>query len=173
MFGHNGEIVKQAPCVAVFLADTRFLLFISYYLEFGKSVKEYTALCKRQGQDMDEASVSEMFKGIESSLPQSGYTTSSWCIKQSVFPMELFTIACQASGLSTVVMEGFNGSLVRKVIECPDRFFVSGIVPFGYAEETPSKASLRYESREMVFDEKFGRNHEGIEEFKRNELHVC
>ena len=78
MFGHNGDIIKQAPGVAVFLADTRFCFTSPLPVEFGKTVKEYTNLCKRQGQEMNEASVAEMFKGIENSLPQSGYSTSSW-----------------------------------------------------------------------------------------------
>ena len=96
------------------------------------------------------------------------YTFREWSIKQSVFPMELFVLACQANGLSTNIMEGFDGHRVSKMINCPKRYFITGIVPFGYADDlVEKKPSLRYDSKDLIQAEKFGVGYEGIEEFQR------
>ena len=61
-----------------------------------------------------------------------------------MFPLELFVLACQANGLCTGIMEGFDGRHVRDLIGYPKRYFVMGVVPFGYGNEENKKATLRY-----------------------------
>ena len=97
------------------------------------------------------------------------YTNREWAIKQSIFPMEMFVLACQANGLSTNIMEGFDGHRLSKMINCPKRYFISGVVPFGYAKDISKKPTLRYESSKLIYSEKFGNGFTGIEEFKRKE----
>lgn len=61
-----------------------------------------------------------------------------------MFPLEMFVLACQANGLCTGIMEGFDGRHIRDLIGCPKRYFVTGVVPFGYGNEENKKATLRY-----------------------------
>ena len=68
-----------------------------------------------------------------------------WSTKQTIFPLELFVLSCQANGLATGIMEGFDGRRVRDVVGCSKRYNVAALVPFGYADQsTVSKPSLRY-----------------------------
>ena len=77
-------------------------------------------------------------------------------------------MSCQAHGLSTIIMEGFDGRHVRTLINCPDRYCVTGLVPFGYSAEEGVKPTLRYEAGKLVFDEKFGVSRTTIPEFHRD-----
>ena len=70
--------------------------------------------------------------------------------------MEQFVLACQAHGLSTLVMEGFDGRYVAKAINAPKRYFVTSLVPFGYSDEVGVKPTGRYEPDKLVYNEKFG-----------------
>lgn len=81
--------------------------------------------------------------------------------------MELFVLSCQAHGLCSLIMEGFDGRHVRELIHCPDRYFVVGLVPFGYSSEENTKPTLRYEAKSMVFNERFGEERTTVPEFKR------
>ena len=57
----------------------------------------------------------------------------------------MFVLSCQANGLATGIMEGFDGRRVRGVVGCSKRYSVSALVPFGYRDESKSsKASPRY-----------------------------
>lgn len=154
-------------------------------------VEEYKGLSKREGKELNDKALAGMLKGMKMTIGKGGftawmhrvllkqaskkqiapeyYTNREWSIKQSIFPMELFVLSCQAHGLSTNIMEGFDGHRISKMIGCPNRYFITGVVPFGYADDTPKKPSLRYDSKELVYNEKFGVGYEGIEEFKRRE----
>lgn len=81
--------------------------------------------------------------------------------------MEMFVLSCQAHGLSTIVMEGFDGRHVRKLINCPDRYFVTGLVPFGYSAEEGVKPTLRYEADKLIYNETFGKSRTTVPEFRR------
>lgn len=82
--------------------------------------------------------------------------------------MELFVLSCQAHGLSTLIMEGYDGRHVRDLIHCPKRYFVAGLVPFGYSDEENVAPTLRYDAKTMVFNERFGDERTTISEFKRD-----
>lgn len=86
--------------------------------------------------------------------------------------MELFVLSCQAHGLSTLIMEGYDGRHVRDLIHCPKRYFVAGLVPFGYSDEENVAPTLRYDAKTMVFNERFGDERTTISEFKRDQS-VC
>lgn len=58
--------------------------------------------------------------------------------------MEMFVLGCQANGLSSIVMEGFDGRHVRDLVGFSKRYFVTGLVPFGYAKESDAKPTQRY-----------------------------
>ena len=81
--------------------------------------------------------------------------------------MEFFVLSCQAHGLCSLIMEGFDGRHVSELIHCPKRYFVVGLVPFGYSSEENVKPTLRYETRNMVFNERFGEERTTVPEFKR------
>ena len=157
--------------------------------------EQYKELCIQAGQNMDDKKMNDMMKGMELTIGKGGftgqlhkcglkqasnkqiapeyYTFREWTIKQTIFPMELFVLACQANGLSTNIMEGFDGRKINALINCSKRYFVTGVVPFGYADDTPVKPSTRYNPKDMVYKETFGNGYEGIETFKRRELNVC
>lgn len=61
-----------------------------------------------------------------------------------MFPIEMFVLGCQANGLSSIVMEGFDGRHVRDLVGFSKRYFVTGLVPFGYAKESDVKPTQRY-----------------------------
>ncbi|CBK20076.2 uncharacterized protein [Blastocystis hominis] len=84
----------------------------------------------------------------------------------------MFALSCQANGLGTIIMEGFDGRRVRDIINCPKRYFVAGLVPFGYADEENVKPTQRYDPETMVFSETFGQKREGIPVFARK-WRVC
>ena len=100
------------------------------------------------------------------------YTNKEWSVKQTVFPMEMFALSCQANGLGTIIMDGFDGRRVRDIIPCPQRHLVAGLVPFGYADEENVKPTQRYDPETMVFSETFGQKREGIPVFARK-WRVC
>ena len=58
--------------------------------------------------------------------------------------MEMFVLACRANGLSSMIMEGFDGRYVRDMIGCSKRYFVTGLVPFGYGKDETVKPTLRF-----------------------------
>lgn len=58
--------------------------------------------------------------------------------------MELFVLSCQANGLASIVMEGFDGRHIRDLVGFSKRYFVTGLVPFGYAKEGAVKPTQRY-----------------------------
>ena len=140
---------------------------------------------------MDDAKMNGLLKSLKSTIGKGGltgsirrvmlskaskkritpeyYTNREWSIKQSIFPMELFVLACQANGLSTNIIEGFDGHRVSEMINCPKRYFITGVVPFGYADDSVvKKPSLRYDSKDLIQSEKFGVGYEGVEEFQRH-----
>lgn len=86
--------------------------------------------------------------------------------------MEQFVLSCQAHGLSTLVMEGFDGRYVAKAINAPKRYFVTSLVPFGYSDEVGVKPTGRYEPEKLVYNEKFGEGRTTITKFERR-LGVC
>ena len=83
--------------------------------------------------------------------------------------------------MASIILEGFDGRKVAKLIQSPKRYFVSGIVVCGYSAEDESTAvTLRHDpgrsfpfvaydncKDSMVFEEKFNRPFEGIPAFKR------
>ena len=90
----------------------------------------------------------------------------------------MFVLSCQANGLATGIMEGFDGRRVRGIVGCSKRYSVSALVPFGYRDESKSsKASILYPSgigldsclciETMVFNEKFGNQRSGIPVLQR------
>ena len=148
---------------------------------------EFKELWKKQG--LDEKKVPHILSGFSRVVGKGGitglfaksllkivsmkgfapeyYTNKEWSVKQSVFPMEMFILACQANGLSTIIMEGFDGRRIRDIVKCPKRYFVTGLVSFGYADEENVKPTQRYDPDTMVFSETFGQKREGIPVFPR------
>ena len=154
---------------------------------------EFATLWKKEGQN--EAKIPHILAGFKRVVGKGGltrlfnmcllkakskkdfapeyYTNREWSIKQFVFPMELFVLSCQANGLCTIVMEGFDGRRVRDVIQCPKRYFVTGVVPFGYADDALVTPTLRFDPDTVVYNETFGSKREGIPVFERRGYHVC
>ena len=171
------------------------MYYIYLFIDPFTTKDQYKELCIQAGQNMDDKKMKDMMKGMELTIGKGGftgqlhkcglkqesnkriapeyYTFREWTIKQTIFPMELFVLACQANGLSTNIMEGFDGRKINALINCSKRYFVTGVVPFGYADDTPVKPSTRYNPKDMVYKETFGNGYEGIETFKRRELNVC
>ena len=148
---------------------------------------EFKELWKKQG--LDESKVPNILAGFSRVTGKGGltgmlarcalknksnkdfapeyYTNKEWSVKQAVFPMELFALSCQANGLSTIIMEGFDGRHIRDILKCPKRYFVAGLVPFGYADDEGVQPTQRYDPETMVFSETFGQKREGIPVFTR------
>ena len=66
-----------------------------------------------------------------------------WLSKQAMLCAMNFMLAANAAGLTTVPMEGFDESRVRRAVKAPKRFRVFLIVPVGYAAEGYSKVKTR------------------------------
>ena len=88
------------------------------------------------------------------------------------FPHGAVRSGVSGHGLSTLVMEGFDGRYVAKAINAPKRYFVTSLVPFGYSDEVGVKPTGRYEPDKLVYNEKFGEGRKTITKFERR-LGVC
>lgn len=173
----NSKVLKSASGAAVFLADSKPI----------DMKHEFSDLWKREG--MDSKMLPNIFNGFSRVVGAGGVnkwyqslllriytnkkpvplftTNKEWSYKNSAFPMMQFVLSCEAYGLSTIIIEGFDGRRVSKLINCPKRYAVCGIVIFGYSNETgEEKRSLRYDPATMVFEEKFNRPFFGIPELR-------
>lgn len=64
-----------------------------------------------------------------------------WLAKQTMLNAMIFMLAARAAGLATVPMEGFDETLVRKVLNIPATQAVVLVVPVGYAADGELKKS--------------------------------
>lgn len=64
-----------------------------------------------------------------------------WLAKQTMLQAMVVMLAAQASGLSSVPMEGFDESRVRKVLQIPSRHLVTLVMAVGYSAAEPLKKS--------------------------------
>lgn len=58
-----------------------------------------------------------------------------WLTKQVMLSAMVFMLAASAAGLSTVPMEGFDETKVKKILNIPRRFVAPLLMPVGYAVE--------------------------------------
>lgn len=63
---------------------------------------------------------------------------------------------CTAHGIDTHVMESFADWKVQQALNIPSRYHPSLIVWCGYHAEEPKKMSLRYDSKDVLFEDNFG-----------------
>lgn len=62
-----------------------------------------------------------------------------WLTKQVMLSAMVFMLAATAAGLSTVPMEGFDETKVKKILKIPRRFVAPLIMPVGYAVDEQLK----------------------------------
>ena len=174
----NANVINQAAGVAVFLADSDPVKladdFKSLWEQEGKDGSKVTKMLSTFNRTIGKGGLTGWFNELllkfasKKMITPIYQTGLEWSTKQTIFPLEMFVLSCQANGLATGIMEGFDGRRVRGIVGCSKRYSVSALVPFGYRDESKSsKASIRYPSETMVFNEKFGNQRSGIPVLQR------
>lgn len=64
-----------------------------------------------------------------------------WLAKQTALQAMVVMLAAQSAGLSSVPMEGFDESRVRRVLHIPSNHLVTLVMPVGYSASGPLKKS--------------------------------
>lgn len=79
-----------------------------------------------------------------------------WLTKQVMLSAMVFMLAATAAGLSTVPMEGFDESRVRRVLRIPSSHIVPVVIPVGYAS-TGNLTKSRLPLTDLVHRNRWGR----------------
>lgn len=151
--------ILEAPVSIVFAGDTQvvdenFDTVLSMELAAGSVNETYAALLRKVTPLMfgiGPLGIGWLWKAMVEKLARPfapipefpAVHRRHWLSKQAMLCAMNFMLAAHAAGLSTVPMEGFDESRVRKAINAQRRFRVFLIVPVGYAAEGYSNVKTR------------------------------
>ncbi|KAL4162492.1 hypothetical protein PRNP1_003029 [Phytophthora ramorum] len=149
MMDANARKVKEAPVVAVFVADC----------EPSKNVERMQQLNRDNGAP--DAFVNNIPPLVElfSGEHDPNVSTEAWAYKQTTFAAATFLYAAKVHGLDTCPMEGMSQADLKKVLNIPaDRYSVPVVVALGHGnpDAKPAKLSVRFQPTEIFFEGQFG-----------------
>lgn len=180
MMGPNAERVKQAPCVAVFCADTETVSEISklqqFYREHTHAPAEYfeTYMPKamkassngfRRWVQPITGFLARLFFGLMSLLrpaPEPAGATA-WSYKQTAFAADHFCLAATSLGLGSSIMEGLDGRRVRTALSIPSRYAIPCAVAIGYPA-MENRNMKRYDAADVFYQDTFASPFQGLPE---------
>jgi nitroreductase len=142
----NARRILQAPLTAVFLADKQSVLNKDKMFELSENQRTPLTYQQKKRNEDNMAYVS----GFNGALIQTAAGFASeflaptqvpedetvWAVKQTIFFVDHYLLACAALGVSTSPMEGFDEQRVRHVVGASDRYYCPVVVPTGYEQIT-------------------------------------
>ena len=163
----------DASILAVFLSDLelhkRIPKIIQLERQHNKRDAGYMSILPIASSfTIDESpsiSLSTMFKkvatGVVSKIKDEPMPTiesvQSWSYKNTSLFAQTFVLAATSHGLSTCIMEGYDGGRLKDVLCIPDRYNVPLTVAVGYEyEEGGRVVTPRLEVEEVFFSDTFG-----------------
>jgi nitroreductase len=163
----NQYRVKDASCVAVFLADLEVHKRIQriHSLEQGHRDPNYLATMPIASSFLTgEGHAATLLKQIATSLISevqpmpSIEPVQAWSYKNAALMAQSYTLAATSHDLATCMMEGYDVRRAKKVLRVPDRYAIPFMVATGYEFENPAtfQPTPRLKREEVVFGDTFG-----------------
>jgi nitroreductase len=143
---HNQPKIEQAPVVIVALGDPEGWRagdldeMIRIGAEYGYAHPSKSGETRKLIYD---------YLSTHENLPM-------WLNRQVMIALTTMMLMAEALGYDTALMEGFDETGVRDVVEAPERMVVVCLLAIGHREGEDKRYGGRFPASKVVFGEKFG-----------------